>query len=311
MRHELEAEGANVRLVQCDLGDRESVRKILAEMPSERPLVAVFHAAAALKDSVLMAHGSEHLECSFGGKLDGAYHLHELTRGHDLAAFVMFSSISGVFRNAGQVSYSAANTFLDALAHHRRAQGLAGLSLAWGYWGERSGLTRHLGDIIIARMARNGVLPMETEHALGMLDDALAGDDALRVPVRLDIAALAKQKGAQPVVLRELLAAHTVPQARVANLREQLATLDTVAAERILLDIVTNAAAVVMGVSPQQIEPHRPMTDLGLDSIMAVELRNRLESATSTRLAAGAVMDFPAPAVLAQRLRSALLADRA
>jgi acyl carrier protein len=266
----------------------------------------VLHTAATLKDGVLLAHGSEHIERSFGAKLDGAWHLHELTRDCNLSAFVLFSSISGVFGNAGQASYSAANAFLDALAYHRRARGLPGLSLAWGYWGERSGLTRDLSDLIIARVARHGILPMTTEHALSMLDDALLDDDALRVPVRLDMAALADQEATVPVVLRELLKGRSTSEDRARELRQQLASMTDAEAERTLLELVKSTAALVFGISPQQIDAERPMTDLGVDSVMAVELRNRLEVATRTRLAAAAVLNYPTPIILAQQLREAL-----
>jgi polyketide synthase 12 len=296
--------------VQCDVSQRESVRSLLAEIPSERPLVAVVHTAAALKDSVLLTHESEHIERSFSGKLDGAWHLHELTCDSELSAFVMFSSISGVFGNAGQASYAAANTFLDALAYHRRAQGLPGLSLAWGFWGEKSGLTRGLDDAIIARMERNGVLPMTTEHALAMLDESLGGGDALRVPVRLDAKALRSQGRALPPLLRRLLNARPAAAEPAGDLRQQVAGLSAVEAEQLLLDLVKSAAAIVFSTSKERIDVEREMADLGLDSVMAVELRNRLETATGLRLAATVVLDYPTPIVLAQRLAQALRSEQ-
>lgn len=311
LKAELESAGAQVRIARCDLRDREAVRALLSDIPSERPLVAVLHAAAALKDGLLLSQGDEHIDRSFAGKLEGAWHLHELTRDKPLSAFVLFSSISGVWGNAGQVSYSAANTFLDALAFHRRAQGLPAVSLAWGFWGERSGLTRDLGDLIIARMARHGVLPMTSEHALSMLDEALGPSEALRVPMRVDTAALAAQREGLPAVLRELVRARGARSvARSSSLTERLSTLSAEQAERVLLDLVRSTAASIFGTSYDEVEPERPMEDLGLDSVMAVELRNRLGTATGLRLGATVVFDHPTPLVLAQRLARELSGQR-
>ncbi|MYW49821.1 KR domain-containing protein, partial [Streptomyces sp. SID161] len=113
---------------------------------------------------------------------DAAWHLHELTRDLGLAAFVLFSSAAGTIDGAGQSGYAAANAFLDALAAHRRHHGLPAHSLAWGFWEQRTGLTAHLSDTDVARMARAGVRPLPTARGLGLLDAALAADEALLLP---------------------------------------------------------------------------------------------------------------------------------
>src|SRR5215831_7832524 len=108
--------------------------------------------AGVLDDGVFDAMGAERIDQVFAPKVDAALHLHELTRDKELAAFVLFSSASGVVGAAGQANYAAANTFLDALVHHRRARGLPGCALAWGYWAQRSGITEHLGVADTARL---------------------------------------------------------------------------------------------------------------------------------------------------------------
>ena len=125
------------------------VRRVAARAKSRRcslrsrrsmPLTAVFHTAGAvLDDGVVTAQNAQRIDRVFAAKLDGAFHLHELTRGLDLQAFVLFSSVAGLLGGSGQSNYAAANAFVDALAQHRRAQGLTATSLAWGYWAERSG----------------------------------------------------------------------------------------------------------------------------------------------------------------------------
>ena len=141
LQQQLEALGASVRMAACDVSQRAEVAALLASIPSEHPLSAVFHTAAVLDDGVLSAQSAERIDRAFAAKLDGAFHLHELTRELELEAFVLFSSVAGLLGGPGQSNYAAANTFLDALAQHRRAQGLTATSLAWGYWAERSGLT--------------------------------------------------------------------------------------------------------------------------------------------------------------------------
>src|SRR6202023_353350 len=136
-------------------------------------------------------------------KVDGAWNLHELTAGVDLSAFVLFSSMAGIVGTPGQGNYAAANSFLDALATHRRAQGLPGLSVAWGLWEQASAMTRHLGEQDKARISRAGLAPLSTATALHLFDDAMLTDHPLMVATHLDTAGLGTS-GAVPPILREL-----------------------------------------------------------------------------------------------------------
>ncbi|OON67685.1 hypothetical protein B1H18_34865, partial [Streptomyces tsukubensis] len=189
LREELVGLGAGVRVVACDVGDRASVVELLEGVCREGRLTGVVHAAGVLDDGVLESLSVERVERVLRPKVDGAVFLHELTLGMDLSAFVLFSSVAGVLGNAGQGNYAAANAFLDALAQRRRAGGLPGVSLAWGLWGRRGGLTGGLGAVDVARLGRSGILPMGTGEALGLFDVALGGERALVVPVRFDRAA--------------------------------------------------------------------------------------------------------------------------
>lgn len=139
-------------------------------------------------------------------KVDAAVHLHELTAGFDLTAFVLFSSAAATLGSAYQTSYGAANAFLDALAEHRRAQGLPAQSLAWGLWAERSGMTGGLDEAELARMARGGVAALPSAEGLALFDAALAAGDATLVTARLDLPAIRRHAGSGPLpaLLRDL-----------------------------------------------------------------------------------------------------------
>ncbi|MBZ4324471.1 SDR family oxidoreductase, partial [Streptomyces huiliensis] len=131
---ELTAQGADVRIAACDVSDRDAVARLLASVPADRPLRGVLHAAGVLDDALVTNLTDGQLEGVLRAKADSAWHLHELTRGLDLTAFVLFSSLAGALGGPGQANYAAANTFLDTLAHLRRAQGLPAVSVAWGLW---------------------------------------------------------------------------------------------------------------------------------------------------------------------------------
>ena len=150
----------------------------------------------------------ERLDRVLRPKLDGAYHLHELTADQELAAFVLFSSAAGL-GGPGQANYAAANTFLDALAAERRQRGLAGMSLMWGLWEPQgAGMTAHLGRAELMRMRRQGVLPLSLELGLELLDASLSRPEAVLIPLHLDVGVMQRQLGGAEVpALYRVLAA--------------------------------------------------------------------------------------------------------
>ncbi|MFD8819283.1 beta-ketoacyl synthase N-terminal-like domain-containing protein, partial [Streptomyces sp. NPDC059627] len=241
-------------------------------------------------------------------KADAAWNLHELTRHADLTEFVVFSSAAGVLGVPGQANYAAANAFLDALAAHRRALGLPATSLAWGLWAESSDLTGHLADSDHRRNARHGARPLTTPEGLVLFDAAGATDHPLLVPLTL-------RQGADPAqlpsVLRDVVrtrrpAARTASEESDAPLAGRLLALDPAAREEFLIDLVRAEAATVLGRDDRSgIAADRAFKDLGLDSLTAVELRNRLGTASGLRLSPALVFDHPTPRALARFLLSA------
>ncbi len=296
--------GADVRVVACDVSDRDALAAVLAGVPD---LTAVVHTAGVVDDGVLASQSPERLETVFAPKLDAAWHLHELAG--DVAGFVLFSSVAGTIGTPGQANYAAANAFLDALAAHRIARGRSGLSLAWGAWD--TGMTGDLTDADRERMVRGGMPPLNAEQGTELFDRAVASATAHLVPVRVDLPTL-RTRGELPWLLRPVgrpgrrSAAAGPDRAAAADLRGQLASMRESEQERTLLSLVRNQVSAVLGHPAEQVGAGLEFRELGFDSLTAVEFRNRLTAATGLTLSATVVFDYPTPAGLAAHLRAEL-----
>ncbi|WP_238995577.1 thioester reductase domain-containing protein [Streptomyces cyaneogriseus] len=245
-------------------------------------------------------------------KADAAWHLHELTRDHPLTMFVLFSSVAGVVGSPGQANYSAANHFLDALAQHRRANGLPAHSLAWAAWAQRHGMASRLSDVDWNRATQSGLRPIEPAEGPELFDAALACGHPTTVPMHLDVALIERQPGPVLPVLRGLVRrpARRVVTAAAEHtglLAERLAPLDVSGRRELLLDLVRTAAAAVLGHSGTDgIAATTAFSALGFDSLTAVELRNRLEAETGLRLPPTLLFDHDSPAALIEYLGTEL-----
>ncbi|WP_409073290.1 type I polyketide synthase [Micromonospora chalcea] len=306
---ELTALGAQARLVAADVADRDRLAAVLADVPAEHPLTGVVHAAGVLDDTVISALTPGRLSAVLSAKADAAWHLHELTRSRPLAMFVLFSSVAGVLGGPGQGNYAAANAFLDGLAGHRHACGLAATSLAWGLWAADSGMTGALDAAQRQRMSRNGLSPLGTGQALRLFDAGLHGGRPHLVPALLDLAALRRQAdaGQLPAPLRGLVRARR----RVVDgggdggpsFAQRLAGTPEAERGRLVEDLVKAQVVEVLGYPPATVVPSgQTFTGLGFDSLTAVELRNRLTALTGIRLPASLIFDCPTPAALADFL---------
>ena len=311
---ELTGLGAEVRVVACDVGERADVTTLLASVPAAHPLTAVVHAAGALADGLLAEMTPAQLAVPLRAKVAGAVLLEELTRDLDLADFVLFSSVAGVFGSAGQGNYAAANAFLDAIAQRRRAQRRPGRSLAWGLWANDSGMSGGLGVADLRRIARSGVLAFTPEQGLAQFDVTAEVEDAVVMPLRLDLKAVASGRGEVPALLRGLArtqdrrAAAGVAGPDPAALRRRIIGLAPAARDRALLDLVRGHAATVLGFTgPQAVDPLNGLLDQGFDSLTAVELRNVLGAASGLRLPATLLFDHPTPTAIAAFLASELV----
>ncbi len=302
--------GAEATVVSCDLADRAAVTALLAGVDAAHPLTAVVHTAGVLGDAMTGSLTPELMERVLRPKVDAAWHLHEATHELDLAGFVLYSSVSGVLGGPGQGNYAAANAYLDALAQHRRDQGLPAVSLAWGPWGRGSGMTSHVSATDLERMARGGMPPLAIDQGLALFDAALVRDRATVVPTRINVTGLRRAAG--PAALwREL-----VPRARRSaaaadrspvTLRERLRHLKPAEQESLLVELVVGYSAALLGhPDPSGVDPERGFLELGFDSLVSVGLRNQLGEALGLRLPSSVVFDHATPVKLARMLHGEL-----
>jgi acyl transferase domain-containing protein/acyl-CoA synthetase (AMP-forming)/AMP-acid ligase II/acyl carrier protein len=300
---ELREAGAEVAVAACDVGDRDGLATALDLVPAGYPLVAVVHAAGVIADGVVTGLTAAQVEQVLRPKVDGVLNLHELTKDTELAAFVLFSSVAGVLGSPGQGNYAAANAFLDAFAERRRADGLPAQSQVWSGWEETSGMTRTLRARDRDGTLPDATLPMPTAYTLALFDEALRQDDPVLTLARFDVAKL-RTRGA-PALLRGLVPAGPVTSAPAVELRD-LAPAER--AERLLAEVRAFAAELLGHRDAEALHPERSLHESGLDSLIAVELRNRLSVLTGLRLPATLVFDHPAPQALADYLYRALAA---
>jgi NAD(P)-dependent dehydrogenase (short-subunit alcohol dehydrogenase family)/acyl carrier protein len=307
---ELDAEltglGVRVSIEACDVTDRDALATLLSRLDVR----TVVHAAGTGQATALVDLGEAEFADVVSAKVAGAIHLDDLLRGQDLDAFILFSSIAGTWGSGGQAAYAAANASLDALAERRRAQGRPATSIAWGPWAGGGLVARQGGE---AQLSRRGLAVLAPDLALAAMRDAVGHDDAV-----VTVADVAWERfvpaftAARPSPLLADLpeVAALVPEVLVDEssvLREKLAAMGAVERDRTLVDLVRAEAATVLGhADVGTIDPAQPFRDLGFDSLTAVELRDRLTSATGFRLPTTSVFDHPTPLRLAAALRDGL-----
>ncbi|MER6789559.1 type I polyketide synthase [Streptomyces sp. NPDC000658] len=309
--------GAEAAFVACDTADRAALAAVLADVPAEHPVTAVVHIAGVVDDGVLTTLTPDRVDTVLRPKVDAAQHLHELTADLDLTHFVLFSSGVGAFGGAGQANYAAANAFLDALAHRRRAAGLPATSLAWGLWETAAGMSADLSDVDRRRMAQAGVLALTPGQGLALFDAAWDSDAATLVPMGLDAAVL-RRKAAEstlPPAFRSLVRAplrRAAAGARTAeeSFAQQLAGQSANGRRKLLLELIQRHVTTVLDhAADTPFDPKLPFRELGFDSLTAVELRNALIAATGVQLSAALVFDHPTANALAEHLESRVLSS--
>ncbi|MEU3504435.1 thioester reductase domain-containing protein, partial [Streptomyces hundungensis] len=296
---ELSALGATAEVVACDAADRDGVAAVMALFGDGRPLRGVVHAAGVLDDGALTDLTPERLDAVFLPKVDGAWHLHELTQDRELDLFMMFSSIASVMGAPGQGNYAAANAFLDTLAQLRRAKGLPATSVAFGPW-EGEGMAAGLSEFDRARFAQLGLDRLAPDEGLELFELAVRSGRALTMAAALDLNRVQhyfESRGGVPPLLRTLLSANSGKRSRAGggtDLRKLLAEAAPEEYGSVVLGVVRAEVAKTLGfASPEAVDVSVSLQDIGIDSLTAVLMRNQLADLTGLALPAKIAFDHP------------------
>ncbi|MES2942208.1 MAG: beta-ketoacyl reductase, partial [Pseudomonadota bacterium] len=320
----LRDQGAALHVHLLDVASSADVRAMIDAAQALAPLKGVFHSAGVVADAALDRQDWPHFETVFAAKVHGARHLHEATLHLPLEHFVLFSSAAALLGPSGQVNHAAANSYLGALARQRRQLGLPALSVDWGAWADIGAATR---DGIGSHVERSGLIHMPPGQAISALEWAMLARPESVAVLDADWPRYLQRFGAggEPVLLRKLAeqamleavpvdspaTAKTSGPARVLDsLRDTLAATAPLRRRDLLLSAIRNEAARVMAIAdPLSIDDGRPLRDLGLDSLMSIELRNVLVLRAGTKLPATLLFDNPSVNALADALSWGVMAD--
>ena len=307
---EMAAKGVRVQIEACDVSDLTSLAGVLGRIPDEKPLRGIVHAAGVLSDGLLQTMEPGSLHQVLAPKVAGAWNLHTLTQDDELDFCVFFSSISGVVGAAGQGNYAAANVFMDQLASYRQARGQAATSIAWGPWGA-AGMADALSEVDRERMRAQGISQLNPSDGLEVLGSIMASDKALAVGAAFDPSRL--QHSSDGSTISRLFHALVQPPKNAVStgaLKTRLKAMGPPEREEELLKMVREVVAQVLGLSGAlAVKPFLALKDLGIDSLMAVELRNRLSATAGVTLPATLVFDFPNAQAIATHLLEELQLD--
>jgi acyl transferase domain-containing protein/acyl carrier protein len=313
------AAGTEVELVITDIGSAAGVDALFARVRADaRPLKGIIHSAGALDDAAISRQTPASLSHALGAKAMGAWLLHERSVGHRLDFFVLYSSAAALVGTPGQANYAAANCYLDALAHYRRALGLTALSLNWGLWTE-TGLA--IKREVVQSGAAMGAIPITPEQGMAILGRAIGSGETQVAVLPFDLAALRRMLAGRraPTLLRGLLPApdetvadETTGSALLARYAETLAACSDAERSGVLIDFIRERCAELLGLdAASPIPDELPLLDLGLDSLVGLELRNDLQRLAEIGLPSTLFFECPTFADLARYFQLVLAAPPA
>ena len=295
----LEQEGVQVRVLQADVSVRSQLTEVFSTLEQFPPLRGVIHAAGVLDDGTLLQMNASRFAYVLAPKVAGAWNLHTLTQDKPLDFFVLFSSAAALFGSPGQANHVVANTFLDALAHYRQSLGLPGLSINWGAWSEVGAAAKRQVE---QQMRLRGVGSIAPQQGVRALEYVLMQSSAQVGVIPINWTQFLQQGISSPFFANFLQSSQPQSQER-SQIRQQLEQAD--AADRPMLLVAHLQAEVgkVLGSAPSQLpSPQQGFFDLGMDSLMAVELRHRLETSLTISIPSTVIFEYPTIHDLAHHL---------
>jgi NADPH:quinone reductase-like Zn-dependent oxidoreductase/acyl carrier protein len=282
--------GVNVSIRPLNISDPTQVEALLSELrASDQPLRGVFHAAGILDDGVVKDQSWDRVEQVLAPKIEGAENLHRAAQQDQLDYFVLYSSASAVIGSPGQTAYAAGNAYMDGLAHSRREQGLPAISVNWGPWAS-SGMAARLSDQQQRRLSQSGSLPIQSRDAFDALEAALSDLPPQTVVLDIDWTKLSSNSPFYAELVQPAAQSGTVASGKTAELRGRLSQATALQREEILVDYVTNALSAVCGFPPSDIKPFQSVTEFGIDSLAALELRNRIQADLGLAIAVSSLL---------------------
>ena len=290
----LHSRGVETKVVKADIGSPKDVKRLITEVRSApTPLKGVFHLAMVIDDAPLSALTSERLRTVLAPKAQGAWLLHENTRDMELDCFVMFSSVSTIFGNPAQGNYAAANAFLDSLAHHRRALGLPALAINWGVLGGEGYVARN--ERVAEFLARQGTTALTPSEVTSLMESFLTANATQVAAIRVDWMKWRQAfRGLQENPLLERIFASGVEIQETSggssDWRLKIQSAGTDERDGVILQAVRDVVGSVLRVKPESLRDDQPLTDLGLDSLMGVEIENLIESSIGVALPSASLM---------------------
>jgi acyl transferase domain-containing protein/NAD(P)-dependent dehydrogenase (short-subunit alcohol dehydrogenase family)/acyl carrier protein/SAM-dependent methyltransferase len=304
--------GVRITVCSADVSRREELSAIFAQISKEGPsLRGLVHAAGLLDNAVMEQLDWEKFETVLAPKVDGSWYLHELSKDLDLDFFVMFSSLASLVGAPGQANHGAANSFMDALAHYRRIRQLPAVSINWGPWSDIGAAS---GTKASRHLAGRGVAFLTPEEGLQVFETALTAGRAQYAAARVDWPEAQKALRLDPAFLSEIAGMAPRPVAEpgpVNEIRTLLMRSDPARRRAALLDEVRRRACRVLGLEAERsIDPEMPLSNLGLDSLMAIELRNSLSSAVGKSLPSTMIFSFPSTGAIADYLANQVLEEK-
>ncbi|MDA2920403.1 SDR family NAD(P)-dependent oxidoreductase [Desulfobacterota bacterium AH_259_B03_O07] len=297
-------DGAQVVVYKADVSKKKQLENVFSQIYKTMPPIrGIIHAAGGIDDGILTQLNMERFNKVMAPKITGSWNLHSLTLDKSLDFFILFSSVASVLGSPGQGNYSAANAFLDSLAPHRRALGLPCQVINWGPWSEvgMAADPEHMN-----RMKSQGISPITPQQGVELMERIMLKDPVQVMPISIDWSRLLNlyPSNNKPPLLSEFVedTMSSASEGKDSEIRKQLVEANPEERPSIMESFIIDLVANVLGIPPSRLDKNKPITNIGLDSLMALELKNSTESNLRLVLPVTAMLQGPSVSELSTLL---------